>query len=67
MISFSSEPQAIPGNFASGTWSDNMPSNVRWAIAGRNRSKLEEVAAEMKVTEAGGKWIALVSNAVENK
>ncbi|KAM3440496.1 hypothetical protein NHJ13734_003263 [Beauveria thailandica] len=32
---------------------DNMPSKVRWAIAGRNKSKLEEVAAEMQVIEAG--------------
>ncbi|KAF5126376.1 Lipid droplet localized protein [Metarhizium anisopliae] len=38
---------------------DNMPSNVRWAIAGRNKSKLEEVAAQMKVTEAGGALIVL--------
>lgn len=46
---------------------DNMPSNVRWAIAGRNKSKLEEVATEMKVTEAGGRWMAHTSNEVENK
>lgn len=39
---------------------DNMPSNVRWAIAGRNKAKVEEVATEMKVTEAGGKWMAVM-------
>ncbi|KAK8148779.1 hypothetical protein G3M48_009181 [Beauveria asiatica] len=38
---------------------DNMPSKVRWAIAGRNKSKLEEVAAEMQVIEAGGTLIVL--------
>lgn len=33
----------------------NMPQNVRWAIAGRNKAKVEAVAAEFGVIEAGGK------------
>ncbi|KAJ4154986.1 hypothetical protein LMH87_000256 [Akanthomyces muscarius] len=36
-----------------------LPADLRWAIAGRNKSKLENVANENGVVEAGGSVIAL--------
>lgn len=32
----------------------NLPTHLRWAIAGRNKSKLEDVAKENGVLDAGG-------------
>lgn len=34
----------------------NLPSHVRWAIAGRSRPKLEALSKELDVAAAGGSF-----------